>query len=931
MTWEPTWNDATTPAMNLDTLSQRARTTLAGARDYAKARGHAKVTTEHVLMALVVDAAGAVPLLLQELGADPALVERRLHAELPSAGALTQAEPPVDPLLRRVLESAQREAQRQGSASVKTEHLLIAIADGPPSGAATVLASLGVTREALRALLKRLHGANPGASAATPSDAAAGRPGPASTAPRGATGQAGGTPPVPTRASDPRGSTVPAPARGAAAASGPAPGSLLAQFGIDLTERAAQGRLDPVIGRDAEIRRLTQVLSRRSKNNPVLVGEPGVGKTAIVEAFAQRLADGDVPAGLKGRRLVSLEMASLVAGTSLRGQLEERLTSIVDEVVGSNGQIILFIDEVHSLVGGGEGRTNPASMLKPALARGEIRLLGTTTPDEYRKYIEDDAALERRFQTISVDEPNFDECLAILRGIKARYEIHHGVRIADAALAEAIRLSTRYVTGRSLPDKAIDLVDEACSWLRLAIDSRPAPIDEAERRIANLELERQALLAESGSEAVAARRAIETEVARIRESTGALIARWEAEKAGLDALTALKQEREAAEKLVVDAERAGDIGRVAELKYGVISRINAKIDEQSVALASLTEDGSTLLREVVGPQDIAEVVGSWTGIPVSKMLEGERERLLHMENSLRQRVCGQDDAIASIAAAVRRSRAGLKDPGRPIGNFFFVGPTGVGKTELAKALAEFLFDTEKAIVRIDMSEYMEQSKVNTLIGSPRGYVDSDKGGVLTEPVRQRPYSVVLFDEAEKAHPEVFNILLQILDDGRLTDSQGREVDFSNTIIIMTSNVGARRILDLAGTASPAELEEAVHDILRDSFKPEFLNRLDDIVVFRALDQATLRLIVDIMLRKLGKLLAEQGMTLDVRDDARDYLAEVGFEPEYGARPLKRAILSQIQDPLSLAILEGRFVEGDTIVVDREAQSGLTFVKRAPAD
>jgi ATP-dependent Clp protease ATP-binding subunit ClpB len=705
---------------------------------------------------------------------------------------------------------------------------------------------------------------------------------------------------------------------------------LLAQFGTDLTALAEQGKLDPVIGRDAEIRRITQVLTRRTKNNPLLIGTAGVGKTAIVEAFAQRLVAGDVPSSLLGLRVYTLDMGSLVAGTSLRGQFEERLNKIVREVIASEGRILLFVDELHTLVGSrnSDNAGDAGNMFKPPLARGEIRMLGTTTPDEYRRYIERDAALDRRFQTILVEEPSFDECLAILRGIKPRYEIHHGVRISDAALAAAIRLSTRYVAGRALPDKAIDLIDEAASGLRLEIDSMPAEVDEAERRIAGLEGERQALKRETTKEAMAAIKAMDEQMARLRQETDGLRSQWEQEKAALDRLTSLKEELEATQRLIADAQRQGDVGRSAELKYGVVAEIRRRIDEATAALAQVQGE-RPLLREDVEETDVAAVVASWTGIPVARMMEGEREKLLRMEDTLRERVVGQDQAIHEVTAAVRRSRAGLKDPNRPIGNFFFVGPTGVGKTELAKALAEFLFDTERAMVRIDMSEYMEQAKVNTLIGSPLGYVDSDKGGVLTEPVRLRPYSVVLFDEAEKAHPEVFNILLQVLDEGRLTDSQGRQVDFTNTLIIMTSNVGSREILDLTGKLPPLDLTERIHGILRDHFKPEFLNRLDDIVVFQALDKAVLRQIADILLVKVGRLLAEQKLGLSVTDAAKDFLTEHGFQPEYGARPLKRALTEYIQDPLSLEILEGHFHEGDVVEVGVAGDgNGLVFSPRS---
>ncbi|MBN1944236.1 MAG: AAA family ATPase [Bradymonadales bacterium] len=910
--------------MNPENLSQRSRSSLTLASEFAKERKHGRVEPEHLLLALVCDPNGATAPLLEQLGVDPRLVEHRLLEELSRPDRVTSSRPPTSSMaLNSVLDAAKREAQRQQSDRIKTEHLLTAIADGPPSDAVRILKAVGVTRDTVNQLVRQARGDAKSFSAEE-------RPTSPYT-PIGGSTEARPSAPNPLQpvTSPSAGARLRRPPLRPRTPEKPLVLDLLNRFGIDLTAAAQEGRLDPVIGREEEIRRLMQVLSRRTKNNPVLVGEPGVGKTAIVEGFAQRLVGGDVPAGLKGRRIFSLEMGSLVAGTSLRGQLEERLKGIVNEVIDSQGQVILFVDEIHTLVGSSsqESSTDTGGMFKPALARGEIRMIGTTTPDEFRKRIERDPALERRFQTIHVQEPDFDKCMAILRGIKSRYEIHHGVRISDAALAAAVRLSTRYVSSRALPDKAIDLIDEAASRLRLSIDSMPPEIDSARRRIANLEIEKTALTRETTSEAIKERKAIEEEIGRVAASVETLIAQWESEKAELDKFTNLKQELAAAEKLVAEAQRAGDTGRLAELKYGVLTEIKRQLDAQGARLAEI-QSGKRLVREEVEDSDIAEIVSHWTGIPVAKMMEGERERLLRMEDTLRQRVVGQDTAIHAVTAAVRRARAGLKDPGRPIGNFFFVGPTGVGKTELAKALAEFLFDTEKAIVRIDMSEYMEQSKVNTLIGSPLGYVDSDKGGVLTEPVRLRPYSVVLFDEAEKAHPEVFNILLQVLDEGRLSDSQGREVSFANTIVIMTSNVGSRKILDMSGKLSHEEMEQQIHLILRDHFKPEFLNRLDDIVVFHALNREALDLIVQIMLNKVRQLLAEQKMAMEVTEAAKNFLTEEGYEPEYGARPLKRAILTYIQDPLSLAILERKFVPGDTVVVDLpEGDSHPSFSKK----
>jgi ATP-dependent Clp protease ATP-binding subunit ClpB len=892
--------------MNLERLSDRARTALKAATDFARRRNHGRVEPEHLLLAMIVDSNGVVGPLLNQLGADPRLIEHRLNNELKLPHRVGgRRDPTLSPPLQDIISSSEREASRRHTDQVKTEHLLIAIADGPPSDALRILKGAGVTREGIRQLLRQLHGNRTrGNGKGASARAATARP----TAKRKAK----------KRSAEQKQTTT--------AVLGAIDAPTLIEFGTDLLAEARAGKLDPVIGRDAEIRRLLQVLARRSKNNPCLIGEPGVGKTAVVEALAQRLAVGDVPSSIRGKHIYSLEMGTLVAGTSLRGQFEQRLKKIIDEITAANDRIILFVDELHTLVGSGsDSSMDAANMLKPALARGELRMIGTTTPDEYRQYIEKDAALERRFQKILIDEPDYEACLAILRGIKQRYEIHHGVRISDAALSEAIRLSTRYVSGRALPDKAIDLIDEAASRLRLEIDSMPVDIDQGQRRISNLEAEKKALEQETTKTAATARALIDQQILELRATVADRRARWEAEKAGLDELTALKKELEATQKLVDEAQREGDTGRVAELKYGVVDKINKKIEERTQKNAAITK-GTRLVRDVVGEGDIAAIVAGWTGIPVAKMMEGERERLLRMEETLGQRVCGQEEAIASVSAAVKRARAGLKDPNRPIGNFFFVGPTGVGKTELAKALADFLFDTEKAMVRIDMSEYMEQSKVNTLIGSPLGYVGSEKGGVLTEPVRLRPYSVVLFDEAEKAHPEVFNILLQVLDEGRLTDSQGREVDFTNTLVIMTSNVGSRQILDMTGKVSDEELDEAIHGILRERFKPEFLNRLDDIVIFHALSKKTLRLIVEIMLKKVQNLLTEQGMQMNVSDEAKDFLTDVGYQPEYGARPLKRAILNHIQDPLAVELLERRFVEGDTIEVDVHKDGGLTFRK-----
>ncbi|MFB6351675.1 MAG: ATP-dependent Clp protease ATP-binding subunit, partial [Bradymonadaceae bacterium] len=705
---------------------------------------------------------------------------------------------------------------------------------------------------------------------------------------------------------------------GAAAASAGSGSSELSEtltkFGEDLTQLAADNKLDPIIGRDDEIRRVTQVLSRRTKNNPVLIGESGVGKTAVVEGLAQRIVGGDVPDGLKGKRIFRLDVGSLVAGTSLRGQFEERIKAIIKEIVASQGKILLFVDEVHQIVGAGgkDGSTNAANLLKPELARGTISMIGTTTTDEYREYIEDDAALERRFQTIQVDEVTIDGCISILRGIKHQYEIHHGVQITDPALVAAANMTDRYVTDRRLPDKAIDAIDEAGSRLRIEINSKPTELDALQRRIDKLKVEHESLADATDEETVQARKDLKNEIESLEEEAERLQMRWELERDALTKVTDLKEELEATEKQIEEARRNGETGRAAELKYNAIPRIKDEIKKAESELDDIHEE-ERLLKDYVGENDVAEVVADWTGIPVSKMMESEREKLLNMPDRLRRRVVGQDHAIEAISKSIWRSRAGLRNPDQPIGSFMFVGPTGVGKTELAKALSEFLFDSEDALIRIDMSEYMEKSKVNTLIGSARGYVGSEEGGVLTEAVRHEPYSVVLFDEAEKAHPDVFNILLQLMDEGTLTDSQGREVDFSNTLVTLTSIVGSRRIMEMTD-ASHDELTEMVEDLLTDQFRPEFVNRLDAPIVFKALSQKTIRKIVDIKERELSKLLADQKMTIELSDAAQDFLSEVGYEPEFGARPLNRAIGSYIQDPLAIDILEGNFGEGDHVIV-----------------
>ncbi|HKR08502.1 MAG TPA: ATP-dependent chaperone ClpB, partial [Gemmatimonadaceae bacterium] len=701
----------------------------------------------------------------------------------------------------------------------------------------------------------------------------------------------------------------------------------LEKYGRDLTKLAQQNKLDPVIGRDSEIRRCTQVLSRRTKNNPVLIGEPGVGKTAIVEGLARRIVAGDVPDSLKEKRIVALDLGALIAGAKYRGEFEERLKAVLKEITEGEGQFIVFIDELHTIVGAGkaEGSMDAGNMLKPMLARGELRVVGATTLDEYRKNIEKDAALERRFQPVYVGEPTVESTIAILRGLKERYESHHGVRITDGAIVAAATLSNRYIGDRFLPDKAIDLIDEAASRLRIEIDSMPQEIDEVERRITQLEIERQALQKEKDKASRERLSALERELAELREKSAGMKAQWQQEKETLGAVGKIKQQIEQARIEAERVTRAGDLQKAAEITYGQIPQLERQMSEAENKLASKQGGGARFLKEEVTAEDVAEIVSKWTGIPVAKMMEGERERLTKLENELSQRVIGQDEAVRAVANAVRRSRAGLQDPNRPIGSFIFLGPTGVGKTETARALAEFLFDNEHAMVRIDMSEYMEKHAVARLIGAPPGYVGFEEGGQLTEAIRRRPYSVVLFDEIEKAHPDVFNILLQILDDGRLTDSQGRTVDFRNTVIIMTSNIGSTYILEHTGD-DEAVVEAQVMSALRQHFRPEFLNRVDDIIIFQSLGKDQIEHIIDLQLKRLEQLLADRKLTFELTPQAREVLATEGYDPAFGARPLKRAIQRLLQNPLALAVLEGRFSEGDHIVVDRDARGELTFRK-----
>jgi len=832
-----------------------------GAQSLAGEYSHGQIEPEHLLLALLRQSDGIVPQIVQKLEANPGEMAQAVEGELQRKpkvyGATTQVG--LSRELARALGEAQKVAARMRDDYVSAEHLLLALTGAHGGEAARFLAAYGITEDAVLRALTGIRGSQRVTSQHPE-----------------ATYQA------------------------------------LEKYGRDLTQLARQGRLDPVIGRDEEIRRVMRILSRRTKNNPVLVGDAGVGKTAIAEGLAQRIVRGDVPEGLKDRRIVALDMGALIAGSKFRGEFEERLKAVLKEVTDAAGEVILFIDELHTVVGAGaaEGAMDASNMLKPMLARGELHAIGATTMDEYRKYIEKDAALERRFQPVYVDEPSVEGTISILRGLKERYEVHHGVRIQDGAVIAASTLSQRYIADRHLPDKAIDLIDEAASWLRIEIDSKPAELDEVDRRIMQLEIEREALKKEKDKASKERLKKLEQELANLQEQSGALRARWEQEKAAIQAIRDTKERGEQVRHRIEKAQRSLDYARASELQYGTLVELERQLQEQEERLRQLQGE-RPLLKEEVGSEDVAKVVAEWTGIPVSKLLEGEVERMLRMEDALHQRVIGQDEAVRAVSNAVRRARAGLQAPNRPIGTFIFLGPTGVGKTELGRALAEFLFDTEEAMVRIDMSEYQERHTVSRLIGAPPGYVGYDEGGQLTEAVRRRPYSVVLFDEVEKAHMEVFNTLLQLLDEGRLTDGHGRTVDFTNTIVIMTSNTGSRWIKELGAEAA----RERVMEELDRTFRPEFLNRVDEIILFRSLTKENLVQIVDIQVRHLRDLLAERRIGLELSDAARQYLAEAGYDPVYGARPLKRVIQREVQDPLALALLQGEFAEGDTVRVD----------------
>ena len=864
--------------MNLNKYTEKAREAVAAAVDLAQTGNNPQLEPEHLLAALVDQRDGIVPGLLRKLNVEPSTVSRGakdLLAKLPSAFGGSQ--PGMSPRLKLVTDQAQAEADRLKDEFVSTEHLFVAIADETGrSPAAQYLKTLGVTRDKVFQALTTIRG-----SARVTNE-------------------------------NPEGTY-----------------QALERYGRDLTEFARKGKLDPVIGRDEEIRRVIQVLSRRTKNNPVLIGEPGVGKTAIVEGLAGRIVRGDVPEGLKNKRIVALDMGALVAGAKYRGEFEERLKAVLKEITDADGQIILFIDELHTVVGAGaaEGSMDASNMLKPMLARGELHTVGATTLDEYRKYIEKDAALERRFQTVLVGEPTVEDTISILRGLRERYEIHHKVAFKDSALVAAAVLSNRYIADRFLPDKAIDLVDEAASKLRMEIDSMPVEVDEVERRITQLEIEREHLRKETDKASQERLAKLDKELADLKEDRSRLTAQWQSEKDAIQGSSTLKTELEQQRTALEQAQRAGDYAKASELQYGRIPQLEQKIRDEEARLAA-GHGTQRMLKEEVDEEDIAEVVSKWTHIPVSRLMEGEIQKLIHMEERLHKRVIGQQDAIVAVANAIRRARAGLQDPNRPLGSFLFLGPTGVGKTELARALAEFLFDDEQAMVRIDMSEYQEKHTVSRMIGAPPGYVGYEEAGQLTEAVRRRPYAVVLLDEIEKAHPEVLNVLLQLLDDGRLTDGKGRTVDFRNTVVIMTSNLGSQFISEHSAVDTGV-LDEAtrrqVMDALRAHFRPEFLNRVDEIIFFHALGRSHIAQIVDIQVAGLLKRLDERKIRVQLTDAAKDDLVREGYDPAYGARPLKRAIQRRVLDPLALHVLEGRFGEGDTVVVDA-GSGGLRFEK-----
>lgn len=861
--------------MRFDKFTLKVQEALQAAMTLASQYGHQGIEPEHLFLAFLDQPEGIVGSILKKLGADPDHISSELKKALarqPRVEGAGAGQPGITPALNRILDQAMTEAARLHDEYVSAEHILIVLSDLKDGGAAGILHGAGVSRDNVFKVLVDIRG-NQRITDPNPEDKY----------------------------------------------------QALKRYSRDFNELARKGTFDPVIGRDDEIRRVMQVLSRRTKNNPALIGEPGVGKTAIVEGLAQRIVNGDVPENLKNKRVVGLDIGALVAGAKYRGEFEDRLKAVLKEVTDAQGEIILFIDEIHTVVGAGaaEGSVDASNMLKPALARGELRCVGATTLNEYRKYIEKDPALERRFQPILVKEPSVEDTIAILRGLKERYEVHHGVRIKDSAIIAAATLSNRYIADRFLPDKAVDLIDESASRLRIELDSMPAEIDAIDRKVIQLEIEKQSLIKETDKTSLERRDRLDRELADLRESMHRMKLHWTSEKETIRKIQEIKSNIESCKTEEINAQREGNLARAAELRYGRLVELNKELEAEQIKLTE-TQKNERMLKEEVDAEDVADVVANWTGIPVARMMESDVQKLIHMEERLKQRVIGQDEGISAVSSALRRARSGLQDPNRPIGSFIFLGPTGVGKTELARALAEFMFDSEQALIRIDMSEFMEKHSVARLIGAPPGYVGYDEGGHLTEAVRRKPYAVILFDEIEKAHPDVFNILLQILDDGRLTDGHGRTVDFKQTIVIMTSNIGSQFMQD--ESLDDEEKKTRTLDIMRASFKPEFLNRIDDIIAFRALDLNDIHRIVDIQMELIQKRLLDRKITLTLTDKAKIYIAEIAYSPVYGARPLKRALQKMILDDLSLLLLEGTFTEGDNVRVDLSESGDLNFQK-----